>query len=403
MNPTSLADRASPTWRVFDRAEFDHRLAAVKYRMAADGIDVMLVSDPANMNYLTGYDGWSFYVPQVVIVALDHDNPVWIGRHMDASGARWTTVLPPDDILGYPDHYVQQRHIHPMTFVAEEITRRGWHRGRLAVEMDAYYFSVQGWESLRAGLPNATFKDAGHLVNWVRAVKSEAEIGLMRRAARILESAMQTACEGVEPGRRQCDTVAEIMSAQVRGTPEYGGDYTAIVPMLPTGICSSTPHLTWTDETFKPGEATILELAAANRRYHCAMARTVYLGKPPTLMVDTAEIVCEGLQAALDAARPGATCEEVEHAWREATRRHGLVKESRIGYSIGCAYPPDWGEHTMSLRPGDTTVLQPNMTFHLIPGIWMEDWGIELSETFLVTERGGEPLCGLPRGLYVKQ
>ena len=129
----------------------------------------------------------------------------------------------------------------------------------------------------------------------------------------------------------------------------------------------------------------------------------MFLGKPPQKLVDTEKVVIEGLNAALAAVRPGATCEEVEAAWRGVVARHGIVKESRIGYSVGCNYPPDWGEHTASLRPGDRTVLQPNMTFHCIPGIWMDDWGIEISECFLVTQRGAEPFCDVPRQLFVKK
>jgi Xaa-Pro aminopeptidase len=173
--------------------------------------------------------------------------------------------------------------------------------------------------------------------------------------------------------------------------------------MLPTGVGTSTPHLTWSDEPFRSGEATILELAACFRRYHCPMARTVYLGDPPPELLDTASVVEEGLEAALGAARPGVTCEAVEAAWRQVIARHGLEKSSRIGYSVGLGYPPDWGEHTMSLRPGDRTVLEPNMTFHMIAGMWMDDWGYELSETFRVTDGGAECFCSFPRQLTVKR
>jgi ectoine hydrolase len=82
--------------------------------------------------------------------------------------------------------------------------------------------------------------------------------------------------------------------------------------------------------------------------------------------------------------------------------RYGLEKPSRCGYAIGLSYPPDWGERTMSLRPGDTTILEEGMTFHLIPGIWQEDWGIEITESFLVTASGAEPFCDYPRRLLVK-
>ena len=152
---------------------------------------------------------------------------------------------------------------------------------------------------------------------------------------------------------RQCDAVAAIYDAQVRGADGVGGDYPAIVPMLPTGPGTSTPHLTWSDAPFVGGEATILELAGCVRRYHCPIARTVFLGEPPRKLTETAAVTVEGLADRARRGRgPGVACEEVEAAWRAHIARHGLEKASRIGYSVGLGYPPDWGEHTMSLRPG---------------------------------------------------
>ncbi len=138
---------------LFTKDEYLDRIDKTKNRMHSAGIDVLIVSDPANMNYLTGYDGWSFYVPQVVMVALDADEPIWIGRGMDANGAKHTTFLREEDIIGYPDHYVQNPHKHPMNFVADQIKNRGWERRSVGVEMDAYYFSARGFAELRRDLP----------------------------------------------------------------------------------------------------------------------------------------------------------------------------------------------------------------------------------------------------------
>ena len=385
----------------FERAEYEERITRTRRSMAEQGIDLLLVTDPANMNYLTGYDGWSFYVPQLVVLPID-DDPVWLGRAIDANGARVTTFLGPMNIHGYPDDYLHWRGRHPMDFVAAWLRERGWGRRVIGLELDSHYFTPHGYEALKQGLPEASFKDANLLVNWVRAIKSPQEIAMMDRAGRILERVMAVAVEAVAPDVRQCDAAAAITAAQIRGTEEFGGDYTAIVPMLPTGIGTSTPHLTWDDSRFVNGEATIMELAACHRRYHCPMARTIFLGTPPRKLADAAAVVVEGLNAALDAARPGAACEEVESAWRRTIASSGLVKDSRIGYSTGLNYPPDWGEHTMSLRPGDRTVLQPGMTFHCIPGIWMDDWGIEISECFHVTETGARPFASVPRQLFVR-
>jgi ectoine utilization protein EutD len=386
----------------FEKSEYLERIRKTKERMVKQGIDTLLAADTANMNYLTGYDGWSFYTPQVVIVAQKLDQPICITRLMDAAGAKVTCFLDPPNILGYPDHYVQSTERHPMDYVADVMRERGLDRGTVGLEMDAYYFSPAGYESLKQHLPNARFVNSRELVNWVRAVKSPREITYMTQAARIMEKTMQVGIDAVSPGVRQCDAVAAIVAAQVKGTPEYGGDYTSFVPMLPTGIGASAPHLTWNDSPFVAGEATILELGAARHHYHCPMARTVFLGKAPANMTDTAKIQVEGLEAAIAAAKPGATCEEVEAAWRAVISRHGLEKKSRIGYSVGLNYPPDWGEHTISLRPGDKTVLEPNMTLHIIPALWMETWGIETSECVHVTEKGGRTLANFPRQLFVK-
>jgi ectoine hydrolase len=81
---------------------------------------------------------------------------------------------------------------------------------------------------------------------------------------------------------------------------------------------------------------------------------------------------------------------------------HGLTKDSRIGYSIGIGYPPDWGERTVSLRAEETTVLTSGMTFHVILGMWMDGWGYELSEPVVVRESCPERLTDLPQELSVK-
>ena len=387
---------------LFQETEYLERIRNTKKRMTDAEIDVLIVSDPANMNYLTGYDGWSFYVPQAVVVSLEAEQPMWIGRGMDANGARHTTFLKEDHIIGYPDDYVQSTVKHPMNFVAEQIRRKGWHNRTIGVEMDAYYFSARGFVELQKDLPQANFKDGNLLVSWVRITKSDPEIEYMQQAGKICEKVMQTALDKLSPGVRECDAVAAVYQAQMSGTAEFGGDYPAIVPMMPTGEKTSAPHLTWTDEPYENEQAVNLELAACRHRYHAPLARTAYLGQnPPDKLTRLAELTVEGLNLTLGAIKPGMFCEEVEMVWRKHIAKAGLEKESRIGYSMGLNYPPDWGEHTASLRPGDRTVLAPNMTFHMILGMWMGNYGFECSESFRVTQNGCETLADFPRKLFV--
>ena len=98
----------------------------------------------------------------------------------------------------------------------------------------------------------------------------------------------------------------------------------------------------------------------------------------------------------------GAICGDVARAANAALARHGFEKSGRCGYSIGLGYPPDWGEKTMSFRPEDETEIKPGMTFHFMPGLWLEDWGIEITESIEISEIGANALADCPRKLLVK-
>ena len=385
----------------FSRAEYAERLAKTRRAMDKAGIDLLIVTDPSNMHWLTGYDGWSFYVHQCVLVPPDGE-PIWFGRGQDANGAKRTAYLAHDNILSYPDHYVQSTERHPMDFLSGIIEARGWDKGVIAVEMDNYYFSAAAYLSLTKHLPNATFKDALSLVNWQRAVKSPTEIDYMRKAGRIVEAMHRRIVETVEPGMRKNDLVAEIYDAGLRGVDGYGGDYPAIVPLLPSGEEASAPHLTWDDRPMRKGEGTFFEIAGCYKRYHCPLSRTVFLGKPTQEFLDAEKAVLEGMEEGLAAAKPGNVCEDIANAFFAVLKRYGIVKDNRTGYPIGLSYPPDWGERTMSLRPGDRTELRPGMTFHFMTGLWLENMGLEITESILITETGVECLSNVPRQLFVK-
>jgi ectoine hydrolase len=385
----------------FSRDEYARRLAKTRAAMEQRGIDLLIVTDPSNMAWLTGYDGWSFYVHQCVLVRPDKD-PIWFGRGQDANGALRTVYMSPERIIGYPDHYVQNPEHHPMDHLSGIVTDRGWGAARIGVELDNYYFSAAAFLSLQRNLPNARFVDATALVNWQRAVKSEQELAYMRSAARIVEAMHARIWETIAPGMRKCDLVAEIYDAAIRGVPGAGGDYPAIVPLLPSGADAAAPHLTWDDRPMRADEGTFFEIAGCHKRYHCPLSRTVFLGKPPRKFLDAEQAVLEGMEAGLAQAKPGNRCEDIAKAFFAVLARHGIVKDNRTGYPIGLSYPPDWGERTMSLRPGDRTVLEPNMTFHFMTGLWLEDWGLEITETIAITEIGVECLAAVPRKLFVK-
>ena len=222
----------------------------------------------------------------------------------------------------------------------------------------------------------------------------------MRRAARIVEAMHARIFELVEPGLPKNRLIAEIYHTAINGAEGHVGDYPAIVPLLPSGIDASAPHLTWDERPFQAGEGTFFEIAGCYRRYHCPLSRTVFLGEPPQKFRDVEQAVLEGMEAALATARPGnARGRRGRLAPDDRAPRHregeplrlpdraqlpaGLGRaddEPAPGRQVGAA-----GEH--DLRPDPA-----------IPGN-RGPLGLEITEKLVVTATGAEPFCSYPRKL----
>jgi len=386
----------------FTAEEYKSRLKKVQSLMQEKGIELLISQDPSNMNYLTGYDAWSFYYAQCTIVHVNAEEPICFVRNQDAGGAYIKTYLKDENIIQYQEKYIHTWPLHPYEALVDIIKDRKWDKLSIGLEMDSHYFTAYCYEKIKKGLPNAKILDCERLVNWVRVVKSNTEIKFMKAAAEISQLGMKKAFEAINPGVRQCDAVAEIYSTLIKGTPEFGGDYSSIVPMIPTGKGTSASHLTWSEDKFREGEASIIELAGVNKKYHCPMARTILLGNPDQKKIDTMQKTNEALQAGIDKVKPGNTADDVAQAFWKILDKYGIEKTSRTGYSIGIGYPPDWGEHTLNISKGDMTVLKPNITFHMIAVMQFGNWGVEASEAIRVTETGHELFCNFSKELHIK-
>jgi len=385
----------------FDKAEYEHRVNKVKHSMQSAGFDLLICQDPASMGWLTGFDGWSFYTPQAVLVHLDESSPIWFGRAQDARSAHITTDIPAENIIGFSEALVHHPSGHPFDELCDLVIARGWGSDQIGVELDAHYYTARAHQHITKGLPNATIADNHEIVNWARLVKSEAELVYMREAGRIVTDTMNKAISRLRPGVRRFEVIADVYHTQITGFDNKFGDYTSLCPLIQVGEGTSTPHLTWTDDPLPDSGLIVMEIGAARRHYHAPLTRTMHIGKPPAAVEKLADVILEGGDRALEAAKPGVTCEEVEAIWQAVLKRHGYSKESRVGYSIGLNYPPDWGERTASLRPGDQTVLQSGMCFHFQSGMWLDDFGAAISEPFVVTDNGGEHLSHVARELIV--
>lgn len=377
--------------QAFPRTEFLRRLSATKSEMARRDIDALVVTFDRNINYLTGYTARSAYVPQGLVVSIHKEEPTFILRRQDAPAAIHLTFLERDSVLGYPEALIGNPEKDGFDAIINFVHEAGLAKRGVGLELGQ--LPAQSADKFKARLPQARLVDCTNAVTWIRTVKSDLEIALMREAAAIADAGMLRASEVIRPGVHEAEAIAEILGTLARGANGKHGTGIANIFM-----CSSprtgTSHITWSDDRFRSGSQINLELGGVRHTYTAAIMRTLSIGKPSDRLRRIHEAELVGLEAALDKVRPGATCSDVAQAFNRTIEKLGFQKDSRCGYGIGI----DWTESVISLKEGDMTEFTPNMTFHLMLGNWTdEDFGYVMSETFRVAESGVEVLTKTPR------
>ncbi len=378
---------------VFSMAEYERRLRELRQRMEERELEAIISTTPENICYLTGFESPGHYYFNALVIPMEGE-PFVVPRSLEDRGMvenTWLSVRRP-----YED--VQD----PIERLAESLTEFGLDRMRIGIERSCWFFTAVQQESLFARCPQVTFVDCSGIVEAGRLIKSDEEIALMRRAARTTEAGMKAGIDAVKAGATEGDVAAEIHYAMIKA----GSEWPSIAPFIASGERGAIGHATWTDRVIQRGEPVFLEIAGCLKRYHAAMMRTVFVGEPDESLWEAEKLVQEALETCIDAIKPGVTAGSVDAAGRAvlSASRFGVEQVSRTGYSIGIGLPPDWGEgQILSLQQGEQRLLEPNMTFHLIPWAQVPGLGgIGFSETVRVTEDGCECITTLDRKLFVK-
>ncbi len=377
----------------FSLDEYRRRYEVVLAEMAALGVDVLLVRGPENITYLTGYETPGYYKYHCLIV-VPGEEPVFVLRRFEE--------------LNIPEYSWLTRHVpvddweHPPGVTARTLARMGLGDKRIGVEKKGWFFTVEEYETLRSAFPNASFVDATSIVEEARVVKSDEEVAIMRRSAKILDKAVQAGIDAVAPGSNDDDVNAVVNKVLL----ENGGEYMGLPPFILSGPRTCLPHQTARSEIIGARDLVYFEVSCSQYRYAAAVMRTIFVGEPETRQRACAEAVLEGLQAAMDTMRAGISSEAVDAAARGIIDKAGFGEyfRHRLGYSIGLNYPPDWGEgQILSLRQGEPRLLEENMTFHMVPlCLVYREFGVGFSATVRVTSTGCEEFSALPRTIIVK-
>lgn len=378
----------------FPRSEYLRRLSAVKSDMERREIEVLVVTSPANIAYLTGYTSKSGYVPQGLVVGLKDEEPTFITRRMDGPAALHQMFIDRSRVIGYPEALIANPERDGYDAIIDFILDKDL--GRKGIGLEAKLLPALTVEKFKSRAAGARIVDCTNAITWIRGVKSDLEIAKMREAGAISDAGMLKAKNVIRPGVREADASAEIIATLVRGANGKPGTDVAGFFLCATPR-TSTCHIRWTEDVFQQGSQINLEFSGVRHGYTSPLMRTISIGKPSDYIRRLHEGEVAGLEAALAAAKPGNTCSDVAVAFNTTLKKHGFEKESRCGYAVGI----DWTEPTASLKEGDLTILKPNMTFHLMLGNWIdEDVGYVISETFRVTDAGGESFTNISRELF---
>jgi len=385
----------------FPTREYESRLDSVQSTIRERGLDAFMMTTPENIVYLTGYDTTGYYSYQALIIP-DSSQPQFVIREFEGPNVEarsWTT-----EWKGYRDTHEENTSIETTAGIgatAALIEEMGVEDKIIGFERDSWFLTHRQLVLLQETI-DAKFVGCTGIVEAGRRIKSQREIDYMCQAGSIAENALQTGIEAIEPGVNENAVAAEIYADLIRN----GSGHTGTQLYTTSGRRSALPHARWKGRTLEEGDVIYIEVPAAIHRYHGCLLRSAYIGEPPAEVSAAGEAVAEGLTAAIETIKPGITAGDVDEACRGIIADHGFGSQfpHRTGYSLGIGYPPGWGEgHIVSLGPGDDTVLERNMTFHMPVIVFLPEHGaIGCSATVRVSEDGCEPIADIDRKLYVK-
>lgn len=374
----------------FARTEYDERVRRARANLQQAGIDVMVVTGPENIFYLTGQQTPGYYTFQALVLPVEGE-PVFVIRQLEYFNFISNTFI--SDAAIYTDGD------EPVGFLVDVIQKKGWAGKRIAIDKRGWFLPIAVYEALQAKL--GTIHDGAGQIEKLRAIKSAAEIEKLEKAASYVDAGMRAGLAAVRVGATENDFVAAMLQASIAAGSEYMG----MEPLVSCGPRSGIPHGTWRRRRIAQGEPAFLEMAASHDRYHAALMRSAWIGQPPQLAIDMEKVCQDALQAALDAIKPGEPCEAPHLACQAVIDRAGYTEafKKRTGYSVGISFAPDWGEGAiLSLYSGVKTLLQPGMSFHLPPALRVYgEFTVGVSETIVVTETGCRALGTVARAMQV--
>ncbi len=329
----------------FPREEFQRRLGIVRQRMARAGIDLLYVTNPDHICYLSGYQAEWFQEggPKVwsgvsgIAVHVDHDHYLHFENEDEKLTAEYTTW--PENLSIMPEHDISAGFI---DWVVTELAALGWVGSSVGLELYSYRPNPADSAELRALFEDkgATVVDGSDMVAGARLFKSPAEMEVIREAARIGDIGLRAGIDNIKAGMTELDVYAEIIYAMAKA----GGENPAITLPVVSGKKSACFHALASRKKIEHGDIVNIDVCGVYRRYHLDVCRSVASGEPDVEVADYIGHITGALSVASGLLSPGLPVADFLEEMKRYYTECGLIENQWWigGYELGISFPPDW-------------------------------------------------------------
>ncbi len=364
-------------------SEHATRLTAVQQRMRDAGVDLLLVGPSSDLYYLLGLAGNPSERLKLLLVSREGQTAM---------------VLPGFEVplIGHldvrPEAYPWEETENPIPALRRAVTALGGAR-RIAVAPQLWSVFLL---RIQAALPDAQYIDGGPLLAALRMRKSDHEVSLMRTAGRIADEAYLKLITQPLAGRTELEVLAMIHDAlRAGGMDRLGGG------IVGSGVNGASPHYKTASRKIASGEAIVMDYGGQYKAYSADITRTPHAGPPSAEFRKVYKVVQDAQQAAVDAVRPGITCEALDRVARDYITSQGYGQQflHRTGHGIGLD-----GHEEPYLVQGNPLPVEEGMTFSIEPGVYLPGaFGVRIEDIVVVRADGAERFNTSTRDLVVVQ
>lgn len=349
--------------------------------MEQSGIDVMLITDPKHVYYLTGF-ACDPHERFLGIIAPQQGEPTLIVPVLDGDKAAAMSVV--KNIVTHTDTD------NPYDILKQHLPQQA---ARFAIEKG--HMSVQRYEALTSATAAKSFVDAGPILQAMRVIKSEEEVVRMKEAVRLVEAVLLEGVSRVKVGMSEIEMVAELEYLMKK----LGSDGPSFSTMVLAGENAALPHGVPGSRKIKEGELLLFDMGVYANGYASDITRTFAVGEVNDTCKEIYNTVLAANMAAIEAVKPGVTFGSLDRTARKviADKGYGDYFTHRLGHGLGI----DVHEYP-SVHERNEDVLEPGMLFTIEPGIYVPKVaGVRIEDDVIVTADGVEILTSYPKELTI--